>query len=464
MRFVANLRNETIDAFGLHDIQPRAYLLSSHRVTPATLESAARVRALGLPLFADNGSKVLIDETIDTFDADAAPIRGEVREIRRAVGRTPRGRDIPDDLRARAKALADAVIDHATGLSKAVDAQALLDLQLSMDPTDLIAQEDFATACLLGLGLERRITGYSIGRFDTRNRRSLKLWRRVSDDPRCAGLAVHAVLSAVDFNTARSAGRLAGEVGVAFAALGIAGLNKDGSATDVFVIGTASHSLERPAPRRYVRLTQIMRGFDVGFAECGTALRSFHCLGLGSTAMLPIPAAGLSGEIALTTDATSPIHDAIRDQVFYERDDFGARVSTSAIANRTVEGGGWDFASPFEQQFLEDFGHDAQAARLWWTDNGQPRILREHLRTEAVLNEALPLLGEMEDAVRRRGERARVAANHWTIGEVAADLPDGSTRPAAARSAMETIAQRPSATIQRGIGAARRVLETTGSF
>ncbi|WGH79597.1 hypothetical protein [Jannaschia ovalis] len=95
MRFVASLRDETIDAFAAEDIQPRAYLLSSHRVTPAMLEAAARVRGLGLPLFAYNGLKKLIDGVIDTFAADAAVIRDAVHQIRREIGRVPRGSDIP---------------------------------------------------------------------------------------------------------------------------------------------------------------------------------------------------------------------------------------------------------------------------------------------------------------------------------------------------------------------------------
>jgi hypothetical protein len=44
-------------------------------------------------------------------------------------------------------------------VSEAVDGEALLETQLSMQPRDLIAQEDYGTACLIAFDLEREITG-----------------------------------------------------------------------------------------------------------------------------------------------------------------------------------------------------------------------------------------------------------------------------------------------------------------
>ena len=464
MRFVANLRNETIAAFAAEDIQPRAYLLSSHRVTPSTLEAAAHVRDLDLPLFADNGTKQLIEQVIDVFADDAGSVRDQVRDIRRDIGHVPRGSDIPPALRQTAKDLANSVIDHATAVSNAIDRDALIELQLSMDPTDLIAQEDFAVACLLALQLEREVTGFSVSRYATRNRRSLRLWKAVNADPRSANLNIYAVLSAVDFNTARTAGRLAAEAGVRFAAIGIAGINMDSTATDFFVIGSGSHRLERPAPRRYVRLAQILSGLDVGLREAGGRLDSFHCLGLGASAMLPLVAASFDDAVGLSTDATSPIHDAIRDQVFYELASKGGRVSTSAIANREVRDAPWTFESPFEQRFKETFGHDVDAAKAWWRANGEPQIIRDHLRSEAELNEALPLLAEADSEARRRGERVRVAANHWTIGELAAVFSASLDRRIRARVAMSGIEMSQSASIARGTAAAAAILDVIGEI
>jgi hypothetical protein len=180
------LRRDTIEAFALAGAESHGYLLSSHRITPAALEDAAVVRGLGLPLLADNGTKELIDEVTDPFEDDAVSIRQEVRALRARVGRIPRGRDVPDALRQRAFDLADTVVSAAAARSRARDRGELLAAQLSMDPTDIVANEDFGTACLMTLGLERETTGWSVGRFLTRNKRSLRLWRRAPENPSSA--------------------------------------------------------------------------------------------------------------------------------------------------------------------------------------------------------------------------------------------------------------------------------------
>src|SRR5262249_14418977 len=154
-------------------------------------------------------------------------------------------------------------------------------------------------------------TGWTVSRFETRNRRSLKLWKRVREDPRCEGIRVYAVLSAMDYNTARSAGRLAAAEGAKHAALGIASITGDPTATDFFVLGMADTTLDKPAPRRYVRLAQVLRGLSDGYADAGMQIKNVHCLGLGGPSMFPIAAAAIGETTVLTTDATSPIHDAV---------------------------------------------------------------------------------------------------------------------------------------------------------
>ena len=89
VNFVANLRSNTIEAFKDEDLQPSAYLLSTHRLSPATLKQAHHLRDEGVPVFADNGSKAFIDQVVDRFNQAATSIRNEVRAIRRRLGETP---------------------------------------------------------------------------------------------------------------------------------------------------------------------------------------------------------------------------------------------------------------------------------------------------------------------------------------------------------------------------------------
>jgi hypothetical protein len=459
MRFVANLRQETIDAFSAQEIQPAAYLLSSHRVNESTLRAAATVRELNLPLFADNGTKPLISSTIELFDERATGVREAVKELRRKLGRMPRGKDIPDELRKHCSDLAGEVVKHATDVSDAIDLEELLEVQLSMKPTHLLAKEDFATACLIALDLERETTGWPISRFETRNRRCLKLWKRVADDPRCEGISVYAVLSAMDYNTARSAGRLAAGQGVPHAALGIAGITLDPSATDFFVLGTVSVALITPAPRRFVRLAQILRGLADGYADARGRLKSFHCLGLGASAMLPLAAAALGETTAVTADATSPIHDAVRDRVLYDPAEQGDRASTVEITERIVNGGDWPFLSPFTKAFREEFGHDPGKARSSWEDQGRPPITIELLGTPSDLTAALPLFSEAESAIRTIASKTHIAHNHWVLGEICEAFPDKAGRHERASAAIDAwLSRRTSISTARGLTAALQVL------
>ncbi|GEO18532.1 hypothetical protein [Microvirga aerophila] len=460
MRFVANLRQETIDAFSAEQIQPAAYLLSSHRITPATLRMASTIRGKNLPLFADNGTKPLIEQTVALFERRATTIQHEVRELRLRLGRVPRKSDISSELRRQAAKLADEVIRHATGISNEADPAELLDAQLSMKPTHLIAKEDFATACLIALDLEREFTGWPVSRWDARNRRTLKLWKAVAKDPRCKDVLVYAVLSAVDYDTARSAGRLAAQHGVRHAALGIAGINLDQSATDYFVIGRTTVEIDRPAPRRFIRLAQILRGVADGYEEVGTSLVSFHCLGLGAPAMLPIAAAAVGERTVLTADATSPIHDAVRDHVLYNFVEQGDRSTTVEIVKRLVEGKAWPLSSPFAEAFSARFGHHPRKARQVWIEQGQPSITKKLLRTPSGITVELPLLSMADPATIALASKVHIAHNHWVLGELCEAFPDKRGRHRAASSAMRAwIARQSSNSTTRGMTAAQQVFD-----
>jgi hypothetical protein len=461
MRFIANLSNETIEAFAAHETQLAAYLLSSHRVTPSTLASARRVREFGLLLLADNGTKPLIDEVIGRFADTARQISIEARDVQHQVGRSPRGQDIPDTLRHEASQLANAVVDHCVELSEAIDTDKLIELQMSMSPTDIIAQEDFATACLIGLNLERELTGWRVSRFETRNRRSLRLWQRVVEDPRCANVRVYAVLSAIDFNTAVAAGRLAAQAGVTHGALGFAGINLDQRSTDFYVIGSASFSLERPAPRRYVRVSQIITGIAEGFRQAGGNLAKFHCLGLGAPLMFPVVAAGFNPETTITMDATSPIHDAIRHHVLYDPANDGSRASILSIVSRILGGGDWSFVSPFRISARERFGHNPKAARAWAAENGLDRILREHLSTPSDLTRALPLFTNADQEIFRLVSRVWIAHNHWVLDDLANQLSAPDRRSVALARIDRLINNSTSLPAVRGLNAAQEIIRRT---
>jgi hypothetical protein len=265
----------------------------------------------------------------------------------------------------------------------------------------------------------------------------------------------------MDYNTARAAGRLAGESDVKHAALGVAGITSDGSATDFFVLGFGSFDLEKPVPRRYVRLAQALAGLSDGFHDSGHLLSTFHCLGLGATSMLSIPAAAVSESVILTTDATSPIHDAVRDRVLYDLAADGERTGTRDIVELILNGGDWPFLSPFSQAFRDEFGHKPEQARQWWRDQDKPPVTDELLSTQSALTKALPLFCEADEDVRRLASTTRIAHNHWVLDQLCESFQDGPGRHDTAFEAFERWLAKPSSVTIRGLQSSFQIIRET---
>lgn len=459
LRFVTNLRPETVAVFSSLGYQPSAWLLSSHRLDATTLRLARVVRAAGLDLYADNGTKPMIDAVVSRFAADLEGLAREIRAMRRALPsgrRIPYVRELPPGLARRAGAAAEAIgaaVDAELARETAHD---LLARQLAMDPTHLIAREDFAVAAMIALGLEREVTRWRVARLDRRNRITLDMWEQAVADSRCDGRRIFATLSAGDYPSARSAARLAARRGVEHVAVGFAGINLDSSFVESHVRG-ARRLLRSPAPRRYVRTAAILRGIRDGFRDAARPLRSFHALGLGAPAMLPALAAGLDPRTQVSADATSPLHDAVRDLVLYDESAHGERVTVVEGARRTLEGTEPSFASPFMSALRAELGHRPDAARAWWEEAGRPPVAAESLHPSAPLGSSLPAFATARGGLTTRQTRARTAHNHWVMDRLVAEAPGDEAR-AWALERMDRLIDASSVTTRLGVSAMREVL------
>lgn len=405
MRFFTNLRPQTVEIYAQQGYNSSAWLLSSHRTSPQTLALAAELRDRGADLMADNGTKPLIDTVIDSFAGEARPLLKAHRALRKDQGE-PSMSAMPDTVRRPARELADKVADAVDALLSERDWEAVVGEQLAMDPTHLIAPEDFCIGALVGLGLDRAMTGWSLDQFRRRNRISLAGWKRLAEDSRTRGRRTFVTLAAADYQSARAAAQLAAEQGASHVAVGFAGLNNLQTATQWTSL-QRRRRLSRATGRRYLELAEILLGIRDGYAGGPTPLLHFHALGLGSRAQYALLAALLPADTEISVDATSPLHDAVQGRVLYDAPSQGRSRRVDNVAEQIVQG----VELPLDGVFLETarrvHGHDAAAARGWWQQAGKPAIGMGALKPGEPLAETLGWLASGS------GSTTTAVTSHW---------------------------------------------------
>lgn len=432
MRFFTNLRPQTAEIYAESGYTSSAWLLSSHRATPQTLELAATVRRKGGDLMADNGTKPLIDQVVDAFAEAARPILRRYRAIRKAQGE-PSMTGMPEEVRRPAGELASSVAEFTDHLNSQRDWNALIADLFSMDPSHVIAPEDFCIGAMVALGLDRSMTGWPLERFRQRNRLSLEGWERTAADPRAGDRAVFVTLAAADYHSARAAALLAAERGACNVAVGFAGLNNLQTAT-TWTSLQARRKLSRATGRCYVELAEILFGIRDGFQQAGVALQRFHGLGLGSRAQYLILPAILPPDTEISVDATSPLHDAVRGRVLYDPAAQGRNQRVDTVAQLIVEGEDLPLDGFFLCRAREAHGHDPAAARRWWVAAGRPAIGMSDLLPDQPLAESVGWLASGPGASTTSVTSHWIGHNHSVCDELARVVPvDGRSAWAHAR-------------------------------
>lgn len=424
-RFFTNLRPATVASFERSGYTPDAWLLSSHRLDNETESLAEWVRDGDRDLFADNGTHPFISQVVDLHAERLAPLARDIRRLRRSLPdkrRIPMPSEVPRELTERAREAAHTVAADVDRVLGAHSLEHVLSAQLTMRPTHLVAREDFAVGCLLSLGLEREITRLPVSWFRARNRITLDFWEAVAGDPRIRGIDVYATLGAMDYNTAKAAADEAARRGVDRVALGFAGINRDSTFAERYLAGQW-RTLSGPAPRRYVRVAEIICGIRDGYREAGARLRAFHALGLGARDQFPTLAAGFDWFTQLSTDATSPLHDSVRDRIFYDEETWGDRLHLSEAAEHVLSGHPWPFACPFCPYIKDRFHHDPDAARRWWSSAGERKVTVADLHPDEPLGAALPLFATARGPATSVQTRARTAHNHWVVDRLSDQVP-----------------------------------------
>lgn len=419
MIFLTNLQKAAYDHHETSGTDPQGWLLSSHRTTGAEARRALAVRNMGELLMADNGTIEHIKRTHSIFEDDAKEVVAELASFRSTLpgkDRDPAFGVVPAAIHAAGNAVAEAIASETDTTFAAIDPAEQTAIQFSIDPTELICKEDWSVGVALGLGLERFVTGWSIDRYVTRNRQSLRGWQEVSSTGP-SEVQYFATLAAPDYPTARAVGREAASWGVENVALGFAGLNKTNGYTYITRRPTR-RKLNCPGPRRYVRLAEIVTGFRDGYRDSEGTLQRFHALGLGARPMWPILAAGLDWWTETSIDATSAIKDAAgKGPVLYDPGRLDGRVKVATVAEHVATTGSLPFPSAILESQLDQL--DIEAASAWLASNGP--ATHDSLRSGQPLGDALPLFANGTGS--GPAGRQLAAHNYWASELAASQVP-----------------------------------------
>jgi hypothetical protein len=397
------------------------------------------VRGGGRVLVADNGNVDEIGALIARFTPAAAPLHARRKAAERALGRRARPGDLPAALVAAHRALAERVAAASAEVADEARARAVLPVQAGMAPDYLVAMEDFTITALAGLGLQPEYTGLPLGWYRRLSERAVGFARATGAGAYgpCGDALPFAGLHGIDFDTARQAGRAAGEADAAGIATGLAGALADRSFTDFRVQDGALEPLPEAVPRPYLRALDVAAGLHHGYAEATGRRPRFHALGAGSPILVPLLA--LLGDAGTYTalDSTAPILDAYSSQTvaLYVREPAPLKLKAHRLAQSWLAGGpAWDCPCPYCR------GHDRRhpprvaAGRAWWAAEGKRPLTPSDLRAPSPLAEFLPLLGAPAGpAARVAAGMARIGHNHWVLRRLEAEAQrhaaDGSLRP-----------------------------------
>lgn len=422
IRFVVNLRAETTSDELVHSLRPRGWLVAPENVTGPVRQRLPSLLASGRWLFADNGNFALIGGVAESLAAQSRLLGKRARDER--YGAHPRAA-FPATLTKRldelaARALRDAR-DTQLRRAKEKDGQ---ETQLALNPTHLIGAEDIGPAVLLRLGLEPDWLPDALTQLARRNR-SVARARRfgASGLAESVGPFYYPVATALDYDSARQAGRIFAHAGHRRVAMGFGAYMADDSYTRHYRAKRRVVELQARLPNRYLRTALVARGFFTGYAEeAGRLPDGFHFLGLGAPIMLAVVARAAYGVGELTFDAMSPIMDAAQATFYVNRPAY-LKIRTWRVAERLARRGErWLCPCPFCHAFAEEHPFKYGAIQRVARASGSSFVV-DDLRPLGRLYAIAPLLSEpSRGPFRRMVTAARIGHNHWVLEGICAEL------------------------------------------
>ncbi len=416
--FVANLKPYTLRR-GRGNDRFDAYLLSIDYARQLG-DLAREVVTDGGVLCADNGNVDIIRALLKRHGTAAAPMDQARRVEERRLGRSARLGDLSSGLRDELRALIEKVRQESAVSIDSSHIEQVVAAQEAMTPRYVVGMEDFTVATMVGLGIEPEHVGFEPVFYEGLAQRAVTF----AADTRAGRYGacraeVLAGVHAADYDTARVAGRIAGQAGVAGLATGLVGALQDKSYVDFRIEGGAVVELGRPVPRPYLRIAEIVAGLHEGFVETAGRRPLFHALGAGSPILIPLLAALGDGTTYSATDSTAPIMDGWSGPTIslYVDEPAPLKYKTYRLAEAWLaQGTAWECPCPYCRAFDRAVPARPDEALRWWRNAGSPRLTADSVGRSSPLSAFLPLLCNPDDAgVRLGAGMARVGHNHWVL-------------------------------------------------
>jgi hypothetical protein len=422
-RFVVNLRGETASDGFRTALNPRSYLVPGN-ASAVMRQRAHELADEGVDVYADNGHFDDIGRIAGTLATVSDRLHLLVEEQERVLERKVRPRELEHGVRDAYRELA-ARARVASQLAVA-DRDQTLAKQRAFSPTRLVGSEDITMAVWLALNIEPTYLGLPRRDYRRLNEAVARTAAREIDQlPPAEASGYYAVASAVDYNSARDAGRAFAAAGLARAAMGFGAYMADDNSSDFVIIGRRRLDFASSMPNRYLRTALVARGFWDGYREASdTVPQAFHFLGLGAPIMLGVVALAAWGTPVLTYDATSPIRDAAEGTLYLSAPaPLKVRTRRIAVQLASLDRDEWNCPCPFCGPFAAEHPFDYPVGHAWFADHPGQEPEATDLQPGGALFDAFPLLSEPAPGVlRSKVNFTRMGHNHWALTRITAAL------------------------------------------
>ena len=427
-RFFYNLDKQTFNARINGFVDPEGYLQSIHRYTPQFINFCLTLgRQHSEVIFADNGFFRKISLTVKKFSQDSNQLYKEITKLEKSLKHNVRRNEVPKNLQDQYKVLVKNIKSHIKEIEKNTDPKETLKEEQRIEPERFICREDILMASLVGLNIEPEYVKEKSRFYSYRNRRSARFYNKTkSGSYGSFNGEPYAVASAVDYNSAFSAGREMARGEATHLAMGVGAYMADSNFVDYFQKRRKTFEFDSKIPRRYLRTALAVKGLIDGYEKkMNKQPDGLHMLGLRDPIMILITALIASKVKEFSCDATSPIKDAVTGTIYFKKPSYKkVRARKLALIFCKHPENKWWCKCSYCKHYIKKHPFNVKKAASWYKKNGSPKkITRNNLHGDTELAKALPMFGEPQGGQKRKDiDDWRIGHNHLILEHLFKDL------------------------------------------